>query len=367
MGAATAWQASMRGRSVVCLEAGGPIHTNGSSHGASRIFRQAYWEGEKYLPLLRLADQGWKQLQQSSGEPLLFSTGGLFIGGKSQSVFKGSLQTARVENIPHEVFDHEELRVAFPQFWTDARAAGIYEPGAYAIAADASRLQMLNEAVRRGARICFGESVIKLQTSASRLRVMSNQGNEWEASAVVVCAGPWMPALMPELAPHLDAVRMPIYWFTPRQDQRSQFTADRFPVFLYEIGDGSVLYGIPAGVGGEPGVKIGFHNRQGLPAEPDSVAPEMDMQRIQEIAAAVSDVLPGLEPRPVASRWCFYTMSPDESFLIGRSRRHEKLFYISACSGHGFKFAPGIGAAVADLATGTTPSVSLEPFSGERF
>lgn len=367
MGAATAWQAALRSRSVVCLEAGRPTHSRGSSHGASRIFRQAYWEGEKYLPLLRLADEGWRHLQESCGESLLSLSGGIFIGCDDNPVVKGSLKTARLEKVPHQLLNAEDLRSRFPQFQVGGHMCGIHESGAYAISADASRLQMLNEAVRLGASLCFGETAVQIQTSGNRLRVSTNRNNVWDASAVVVCAGPWMPGLLPELAPYLRPVRMPIYWFIPRPGQGEPFAADRFPVFLYELDGGGVLYGLPDEAGGQPALKIGFHNRQQLAADPDSNPPAVDERRIQEIGGAVCAVLPGLYPLPVAARWCFYTMSSDESFLIGRSASHQNLWYVSACSGHGFKFAPGIGRVVSELAVGAPPSASLDPFGSDRF
>jgi sarcosine oxidase len=50
-----------------------------------------------------------------------------------------------------------------------------------------------------------------------------------------------------------------------------------------------------------------------------------------------------------------YTRTPDEHFVIGRHPGHGQVVAVSACSGHGFKFAPVVGEIVADLvATGTT-------------
>ena len=46
-GSAAAWTASARGLDVVVLEAFGPGHRNGSSHGSARIFRRAYPESSQ--------------------------------------------------------------------------------------------------------------------------------------------------------------------------------------------------------------------------------------------------------------------------------------------------------------------------------
>jgi sarcosine oxidase len=53
------------------------------------------------------------------------------------------------------------------------------------------------------------------------------------------------------------------------------------------------------------------------------------------------------EPQPVEAQTCLYTTTADESFILERRGR---IVIGSACSGHGFKFAPAIGARLAALA-----------------
>ncbi|HRP12374.1 MAG TPA: hypothetical protein PLK37_15195, partial [Terricaulis sp.] len=46
---------------------------------------------------------------------------------------------------------------------------------------------------------------------------------------------------------------------------------------------------------------------------------------------------------PVRMARCLYTVTPDENFLIAPSVKHERVLMFSACSGHGFKYAPVFG------------------------
>ena len=78
-GAAAAWAASARGLDVVVLEAFGPGHRNGSSHGSARIFRRAYPD-PLYVRLTGVAEERWRQLEDESGERLLTLTGGIDFG-----------------------------------------------------------------------------------------------------------------------------------------------------------------------------------------------------------------------------------------------------------------------------------------------
>ena len=45
-----------------------------------------------------------------------------------------------------------------------------------------------------------------------------------------------------------------------------------------------------------------------------------------------------------------YTNSPDSHLILGFHPVHRNVIIASPCSGHGFKFAPVIGEAIADLA-----------------
>jgi sarcosine oxidase len=56
-----------------------------------------------------------------------------------------------------------------------------------------------------------------------------------------------------------------------------------------------------------------------------------------------------VEPEPQHSETCIYTNTADQHFVLERS---EDVVVGSACSGHGFKFAPLIGRLLADLAEG---------------
>jgi sarcosine oxidase len=59
---------------------------------------------------------------------------------------------------------------------------------------------------------------------------------------------------------------------------------------------------------------------------------------------------------------CLYTNTRDEHFLIDRHPAHAQVLIASACSGHGFKFAPVIGEMVADLIEDRPPNFDVELF-----
>jgi sarcosine oxidase len=64
VGSAACYQLSRRGAAVLGLDRFPPGHDRGSSHGQTRIIRQAYFEHADYVPLLRRAYELWAELEQ---------------------------------------------------------------------------------------------------------------------------------------------------------------------------------------------------------------------------------------------------------------------------------------------------------------
>lgn len=366
MGAATVARLAERGVDVLGLDAGEPAHTAGSSHGPTRIFRRAYWEGGTYVPLLERAYAGWRELDAdgAGGGPVVLSTGGLFVGAATSRLVSGSRQTAEEHGIAHEVLAAHEVRRRFPAFHVRDGEVGLVEPDALMLAAPTARTAFLARAVRAGARLAHGRRVRSLTGTGSGVRV---GGDGWEVTCarVVVAAGGWAAQLLPDdLAGVVRPRRIPVFELDVDPRAASAHAPGAFPVFLVEADDGSLVYGLPPWRPGA-GVRIGFHNRQLSDVDPDAPrAPATTAER-HEVWQAVRRVLPGLRPTGSGAA-CVYTMTPDESFLIGESRTLPGVAYVSACSGHGFKFAPAIGEAVSELVLDGRSTVDLTPFDVAR-
>ncbi|MDQ4128020.1 MAG: FAD-dependent oxidoreductase, partial [Actinomycetota bacterium] len=89
MGSAAAYHLAGRGKRVLGLERHIPAHDRGSSHGQSRIIRQAYFEGSAYVPLILRAYELWERLERDAGEALMTLNGGLLIGPKVGALVSG--------------------------------------------------------------------------------------------------------------------------------------------------------------------------------------------------------------------------------------------------------------------------------------
>jgi sarcosine oxidase len=78
-------------------------------------------------------------------------------------------------------------------------------------------------------------------------------------------------------------------------------------------------------------------------------------------------MLPAATGPVISAKTCLYTMAPDGDFIIDRLPGRERIVIASPCSGHGFKFAPAIGQALAELALTGRASADLSRFRLSRF
>src|SRR5688500_11608723 len=84
MGAAACHHVARRGARVLAIEQFEVGHSNGSSHGYSRVIRQAYFEHPDYVPLLLRTYELFGELERRCGSQLLLRCGALY-GGRPDS------------------------------------------------------------------------------------------------------------------------------------------------------------------------------------------------------------------------------------------------------------------------------------------
>lgn len=159
MGSAAAAHASARGKRVLGLEQFQPGHTQGSSHGRSRVIRLAYFEHPAYVPLLRRSYELWRRLERDSGRRLLQMTGGLMIGAPDSEVVSGSLRSAREHDLDHEVLDAARIHRRFPPFTPEPGVIALYEREAGVVFPEDAIHAHLAVAERLGAELHFDERV----------------------------------------------------------------------------------------------------------------------------------------------------------------------------------------------------------------
>jgi len=362
MGSAAACHVARRGKRVLGLEQFTLAHDLGSSHGRSRVTRQAYFEAPAYVPLLRRANELWTQLQHDSGKRLIEITGGLMLGPPDSGVIKGTLASARAHGVPHEVLDAAEVRRRFAVFSPEDDRIGVLDKVAGVLFPEDCIRAHAAGATQAGAELRWQEPMVSWKATGDSVEVRTAQGT-YVAGTLVLCAGPWMADLLPGLGVPLSVERNVLYWFRPTTDL-ALFAPGKFPVFLIEYEPGKLFYGFPAL--GPEGVKVARHHT-GVSCSPAHIRREIGQDEIREARSILERNLPTVNGDLLSATTCMYTNTPDGHFILDRHPRHPNVILASPCSGHGFKFASVIGEVLADLACDGQTNHPIDMFRLERF
>ena len=365
IGSATAHRLAQRGWRVLGLDQYAPPHTHGSSHGLTRIYRQAYWEDSRYIPLLLRAFDLWRELEAESGRPLLHLTGSLVIGSKTGQMVQRSQESASKFKLPYEMLTADELRRRYPAFYAQPDTTALLEQNAGYLEAESSVRVQLDQAARAGAELRVNERVLDWQADRGGVTVRTTAGT-YSAAHLVITAGPWAPEVLAQLGLPLRVTRQVLYWFQP-EDGEELYAADRLPVYLFEAEAGELLvYGFPWSGTPSEGVKVAVHGSEEV-CTPESVERQIRPADEEYIRARLAHTLPRLAGRLLRAETCLYTMTPDENFIVDAHPEHQNVTIAAGFSGHGFKFSPVMGELLAQLVIDGTSPYDLELFSLNRF
>ncbi len=366
MGSAAVYHLAARGTRVLGLDQHAPVHSYGSSHGQSRIIRQAYFEDPAYVPLVLRAYELWEQLERDADTPLLRITGGLMIGSPHSAVVAGSLRSAQDYNIRHDLLHASEIHRRFPPLTPPATAVGLYEHQAGFLAPEAAVRAHLTRAVDVGATLQFHEPVLAWEASAGGdgVRVTTTRGR-YEAARLVIAPGAWAPDILADFAVPLQVERQVMCWFDPIGGI-APFLPDRFPIYIWELDDGTACYGFPAHAGPRGGVKAALHHG-GDVCTPHTIDRDIRTDDIERVRRTVAERVPALNSTCLHAVTCMYTNTPDHHFVVATHPRHAQVVIAAGFSGHGFKFASVIGEILADVATDGTTQHPINLFTPQRF
>ncbi len=360
MGSAALWRLARRGVRAIGLDRFAPGHAKGSSHGESRAIRLSYFEHPSYVPLVRRALELWREIEADSRAKLLHVTGVLEAGRPASALLTGTRASCRLHDLTRDEMTAAQANARFPAFALPAGFEALFQPDGGFLEPEKAIRAMVGAARARGTQALDGTAVRAIEPASRALRIETDDGVV-EAAAAIVTSGGWIGELIPELSPLLTLTRQPLAWFAPRD--AAACAPGRLPVFMIETDD-DFVYGFPDFAG--TGVKAASHRKGRALLHPDALAQDGGLEDAAPVAEALSRYVPAAAGALSGLKVCFYTNSPDEDFIVGRAAADPRIVFASACSGHGFKFAPAIGDALADLATRGQTAYDLSRFSPGR-
>ena len=312
----------------------------------------------------------WREIEAATGAELRVRTGGLWISSSArqaethvQDFFENTIAAARRFGIAHELLDAAAIRARFPQFNVADNEVGYYEPEAGFLRPEACIEATLRLAEAKGAELHRDERVLRFAQKREGVRVWTDRA-EYQARRLVLCAGAWLPELLPpELAELFTITRQVQFWFELRAPLE-RFTAPSFPVWIWELQDRrNVIYGFPAFEGAGGGVKIATEQYAATTSARTVTRHVSESEERDMYDRLVAPYLPGIGPRCVRASACLYTATRDFQFVIDKHPAMPGVIIASPCSGHGFKHAPAVGEALAELVVDKRSTIDLRPFA----
>lgn len=362
VGSAALYHLARRGVRAIGIDRFSPPHDRGSTHGHTRVIRQAYYEHPNYVPLLRESYREWFDLESHLGRKLFHQIGLLEIGPADGAVVPNVLSAAAQYQIPVESLSAAEIETRWPGLHAGRKLQGVFEPGAgYLLVEDCVQAH-LDAARTAGAELLIDTEIVDLTSNGQTVKVRTSNGTEIEAAAVISAAGAWSARQLVSLKVPLTVRRKSLFWFAC--DNQEYAVGSGLPVFLFELPNG-IFYGFPQL--DESGVKFAEHTGGRTVDDPLTVDRTIDAEEQRRLVEVMSQLLPGVSSRVTNHAVCMYTMSPDEHFIVDRHPELPNVVFAAGLSGHGFKFVPVLGRALADLALEGGTELPIEFLSLNRF
>ena len=360
VGSAALYQLASRGLSVLGIDRHAPPHPHGSSHGQTRVFRTAYFEHPSYVPLLRRAADLWRESESRAGKTLYHETGLIEIGPSDGVVIPGLLRSASEFELPIETMSMAEAMSRFPGIRGDEAWSVVLERQAGYLEVKTCIESHLTLATQMGATIRTHTTVndwridgdgVELTLGCERIR----------ASRLVLAGGPWATSWLASHGVELSILRKHVYWYSvdaPRYRQDHGF-----PCYFYETPDG-FFYGTP--VTGDAGIKVARHSGGETVQQPEPEH-QRDAKDQGQCEAFLESYLPSASGRQTHWAGCYYTVTPDEHFVVDCLPNAPQVTVVAGLSGHGFKFTSVLGELAAQTVMGDACELDLEFLRLRRF
>jgi monomeric sarcosine oxidase len=355
VGSAALMQAASAGARTIGIDRFIAPHNRGSSHGQTRIIRQAYFEDPRYTPLLLESYKLWSELESHSGKQLFFELGLLQVGPENGQVVPGVLQAAKEHGLSVEHYTAQQVEAKWPALRVPYELSCVLESRAGYLLVEECVASYLEAAKQAGATIAAPCEVLDWQPGTP-IHLHTTQGTI-TADKLIITAGTWAESLLGDLSLRLEVRRKSVFWYAARQPYA------KVPCYLYELPHG-VFYGFPEIEGR---LKVAEHSGGQTICDPLQYNREIEPYDAERVQNFIQSHLPEVTNGLMEHQTCLYTMSPDENFIVDRHPSEPNVVFAAGLSGHGFKFVPVLGKALAEMALAGGTELAVEFLGAGRF
>lgn len=368
VGAMAAWRLAQEGHEIVALERFRVDHDLGSSFGDSRIVRRVYAD-PLYTALMADSYKLWNELEglyerDSGAAPLVNWCGGIFFGPKADPQMLAAQAALDANEVPNVLWSRAECEGRYPAMRLEEDEVALFEPSMGFARASRCVRAAVEIARKLGARILEETVVAGIEADGAGVVVTTEGGEKFRADRLLIAAGAWTQPLLASLGVSLPLVvtRQVVIHLEPESSPEN-FAIGRIPVW---IDAGANVYGFPHIPGGQPGVRVSQHDL-GEVTTPEDVNRSIGEPDLEPVRRYAHRRFKGLSDQVAYAKVCLYTNTPDSDFIIDSVPGLPAVTFVSACSGHGFKFTPLLGQIAGTLVTDQESPYDLSRFRLDRF
>jgi sarcosine oxidase / L-pipecolate oxidase len=344
-GVTAAIELKKRGHQVILIDPGPLPHPLAASTDISKAVRAAYGADDDYTELAERSIKLWRKWNEEFGIQLYHEVGVMFV--RRREMEPGDFEYESFKTLQKRGLKVERMNSAqgrFPAWNPELFRDGILEVEAGYAESGRSVAALAQRAAAIGIELRSSSHFAHLNERDHRIDgIVLDDGERIAGDRVVMTVGAWTPYLLPFTKKFFRASGQPVFHLKPRQPEL--FTHERFPVFGADITT-TGYYGFPLNRDGI--VKIANHGpgREMSPESSQRIVTAKDEVNLRNF---LSWALPDLaDAQIVYTRVCMYCETHDGNFWIAQDPEREGLVIAAGDCGHGFKFAPVLGAIIAD-------------------
>ncbi|MBT3556471.1 MAG: FAD-binding oxidoreductase [Rhodospirillales bacterium] len=404
IGCSTAYYLAKAGMDVVVIEKNHKVAWEQS--GRNWGFVRQLGRDPLELPMMMRSNAIWQGLEKELGEGMGWQQTGIMGMTDDEAViadYEEWRDAAANHDLGARVLTGQEVAEIVPGMSRDWKA-GVYVPNDGNADPELATDAIARGIIRHGGQVITNCAVTGIDTQAGRVSGVNTSKGFVNAGTVICAAGAWTSTVVKWLGVDLPQLRVrgtvartqaverimePANWtpsmgFVQRQD--GCFTMSGLDITDYDMRLGDLKYAkyfLRDFMKNKDRVSLHFGHpfwRDLIGRIPGSAAMADPLHRARigdpmpktKMVNATMDELQKLFPQikgvALKKAWAGnIELTPDMLPVIDDSPGPDGLIIVTGLSGHGFGIGPGVGATVAELASGKTPEINLSSFKLDRF
>lgn len=362
MGMSCAYYSASKGAKVLGLEQFTSPHNKGSHNGQTRIIRKAYFEHPDYVPLLQKAYDNWYKLENISNTKLFYKTGLNYFGTREGELLESILQSSKAYNVPIRKVKNAQ------GFKLQQNISGIHEEEAGFVLPEQT-ISSYKELLSKTDANILENTLVTSWAEKGELIEVHTKDQTFFTKKLIITIGAWVSKLLPEYKDLFRVTRQAQAWINVKDKEK--YLPENFSCWNIETPEiGGLFYGFPfleKGIVKQEGIKLAHHfpESEGAINDKSKKASQKQIDTLHNLIQKYFDVE---QYEIIKSCTCLYTNSTDENFVIDYlPETNQNQIIAAGFSGHGFKFVPGIGELLADMALENAKDKHLDFLSLARF